>query len=260
MALARILLAMLLIAVGAQAQQYRAFWADAFHYGYKNPSQVDQLIEDVIRAKSNAIFAEVRSRGDSYYLTTVEPPAADPDYAPAFDSLQYLIDKAHGQGIEVHAWFPVMPLWTSSQPPSNPNHLWHKHGPNAEGDDMWMTVDSAGNIGTSLDPGHPAAFQYLSDLIVGVATNYDVDGIHLDYIRYPETAIFGFNPIALQRFARLYNRTGAVSPLDKDFSEFRRAQVTAMVRQIYLRTFANKPRVRISASLITWGNGPVDDD
>jgi len=71
-----------------------------------------------------------------------------------------------------------------------------------------MTVDSAGNIGTSLDPGHPAAFQYLSDLIVGVATNYDVDGIHLDYIRYPETAIFGFNPIALQRFARLYNRTG----------------------------------------------------
>src|SRR5882724_994129 len=98
MALARILLAMLLIAVGAQAQQYRAFWADAFHYGYKNPSQVDQLIEDVIRAKSNAIFAEVRSRGDSYYLTTVEPPAADPDYAPAFDSLQYLIDKAHGQG------------------------------------------------------------------------------------------------------------------------------------------------------------------
>jgi len=253
-------LALFLIALSAQAQQYRAFWADAFHYGFKNPGQIDQLLEDVLRAKSNAIFAEVRSRGDSYYVNSVEPPADDPDYAPGFDALQYLIDNAHARGVEVHAWFPVMPLWTSSQPPANPNHLWHKHGPNAQRDDMWMTVDSTGKIGTSLDPGHPGAFQYLADLIVDVAANYDVDGIHLDYIRYPETSIFGFNPVALQRFARLYNRTGSVDPEDSDFSGFRRAQVTALVRQIYLRTFAIKPRVRISAALITWGNGPLNDD
>ena len=252
--------ALLATAALAPAQQYRAFWADAFHYGYKNPSQVDQMIDDVARANGNAIFAEVRMRGDSFYLKSVEPPAQDSGYSPSFDALQHLIDKAHARGIEVHAWFPVTPLWTSSQPPLNPDHLWYKHGPKASGDDMWMTVDSTGNIGTSLDPGHPDAFQYLADLIVGVAANYDVDGIHLDYIRYPETASFGYNPVAIRRFQRLSDRTDTPPPSDAAFSEFRRAQVTGLVRQIYLRTFAAKPQVKISGALITWGNGPVSDD
>lgn len=256
----RNLAVLLLVAAVAPAQQYRAFWADAFHYGFKNPAQVDQLLDDLTAAKANAVFAEIRSRGDSYYLNSVEPPAEDPEYAPSFDALQYLIDQGHARGIEVHAWLPVMPLWTAAQPPPNPGHLWYKHGPNAEGSDMWMTIDSQGHTGTSLDPGHPDAFQYLADLIANLAANYAVDGIHLDYIRYPETAAFGYNPVALERFSRLYGRTGLPAPFDPEFSEFRRAQVTALVRQVYLRTFAVKPLVKISAALITWGNGPLDDD
>src|SRR5260370_31820638 len=146
-----------------EAQQYRAFWADAFHYGFKTPQQIDQMIEDVTAAKCNSIFAEVRRRGDSYYLHSPEPPAADPDYAPGFDALQYLIDRAHARNIAVHAWFPITPLWSDSMPPPDPGHLWYRHGPNAVGDDMWMTIDSTGKVGTALDPGHPDALQYLVD-------------------------------------------------------------------------------------------------
>ena len=251
---------LLIAASTACAQQYRAFWVDAFHYGFKTPSQVDQTIEDMAAAKCNAIFAEVRSRGNSYYVNSVEPPAEDPDYAPGFDALQYLIDRAHAMGIEVHAWFPITPLWTNAKPPVNPEHLWYKHGPAVAGDDMWMTVDSTGKTGTSLDPGHPGAFEYLADLVVNVAANYDLDGVHLDYIRYPETASFGYNPFAIRRFQRLYGRAGVPAGSDAQFSEFRRAQVTALVRQIYLRIFAVKPRVKVSAAVITWGNGPLSDD
>ena len=103
---------LLLIAL-APAQQYRAFWADAFHRGFKSPAQVDQMIEDVVKAKGNAIFPQMRRRGDVYFLNSLEPPAEDSDYTPGFDALQYLIERAHARGIEVHAWFVVGPLWSS---------------------------------------------------------------------------------------------------------------------------------------------------
>ena len=38
------------------AQQYRAFWVDAFHTGYKTPEEVDRLVDDVVSARCNAIF------------------------------------------------------------------------------------------------------------------------------------------------------------------------------------------------------------
>jgi hypothetical protein len=48
--------------------------------------------------------------------------------------------------------------------------------------------------------------------------------------------------------------------LDPDFSQFRRDQVTALVRQIYLRAYAIRPAIKISAAVITWGNGPRSDE
>jgi uncharacterized lipoprotein YddW (UPF0748 family) len=115
---------------------------------------------------------------------------------------------------------------------------------------MWMSLSSTGAVSTSLDPGHPDALRYLADVIVDPVRYYDLDGVHLDYVRYPEMASFGFNPVALERFERL----GMTN-----FSEFRRRQVTDLVRQVSLRVHAIKPRVVVSAAVITWGNGPVND-
>ena len=218
------------------------------------------MVNDVASAKGNAIFAEIRRRGDSYYLKSIEPPAEDPAYSPSFDALAYLIERAHTRGIEVHAWFPVNQLWTPPDPPKNPEHAFNKHGPGASGDDMWMSINSAGKISGSVDPAHPAVFRYLLDVILEPAKNYDLDGLHLDYIRYNEDGIHGYNPTALERFRRLYGRTGVPDALDPDFSQFRRDQVTALVRQVYLRAYAIRPSIKISAAVITWGNGPRSDE
>ncbi len=86
-----------------------------------------------------------------------------------------------------------------------------------------------------------------------------MDGIHLDYVRYPEDANYGWNPTAVARFQRLYNRTGPPAASDPAWAQFRRDQVTALVRQIYLRAFAIRPTLKVSAALITWGNGPASD-
>lgn len=227
-----------------------AFWSDAFHVGFKTPEQVDRLIADVQTAHCGAVFIEVRLDGYSYYLRSLEPPHQDREYSKGFDALQYAIDKAHAAGIEVHAWFPVYPLWRSTRPPEDDRHTWYRHGPSAEGRDMWMTISSSGALSTSLDPGHPDALRYLADVIVDPVRHYDLDGVHLDYVRYPETAAFGYNPVALERFEHL----GMTS-----FAEFRRRQVTDLVRQVSLRVHAIKPHVVVSAAVITWGNGPVND-
>ncbi|MBI4877271.1 MAG: family 10 glycosylhydrolase [Acidobacteria bacterium] len=254
-----LLAALLALAAALPAQEYRAFWADAFHSGYKNPLEVDRMVEDVAQARGNAIFIEIRNRGGSYYLHSLEPPAEDSAYAPGFDALEYLIRKAHARGIEVHAWYPVTPLWPFTRPPVDPRHVWHAHGPHAPGDAMWMTADAAGRLSTSVDPGHPEAARYLADVILEPAHHYDLDGLHLDYIRYPEDTDYGWNPTAVSRFQRLENRTGPPDPRDPRWSDFRRRQVTALVRQIYLRAMALKPSLKISAALVTWGNGPASD-
>ena len=255
----RLLALTLALTLPIGAQQYRAFWADAFHYGYKTQLECDRMLDDAATARANALFVEVRHRGGSYYLNSLEPPAEDDTWPSNFDALAYLIEKAHAKGVEVHAWYPVTPLWPLSRPPVDKAHVWYKHGPTAPGSDMWMSVSSKGALSTSLDPGHPEAFRYLTNVILHAARYYELDGIHLDYIRYPEDADYGWNPTAIDRFKRQENRTASPGTNDARFNVFRRTQITNLVRQIYLRAHAIRPSIKVSAALISWGNGPTSD-
>ncbi|MBI5084993.1 MAG: family 10 glycosylhydrolase [Acidobacteria bacterium] len=241
------------------AQQYRAFWADAFHEGYKTPAQVDQLVENALTAKANAIFMEARVRSNSYFRQSLEGFAEDSAVPAGFDPLEYLIQKAHARGIEVHAWYVVYPLWRTGSPPQNPQHLYHLHGPPAAGDERWLNVSSAGVETLGLDPGHPGVLPYLIDVFLEPVKRYDVDGIHLDYVRYPEDADYGYNRASIERYSRQNNKVGVPSRADGAWNQWRRDQVTALVRQLYLRVQQLRPGVKVSAATITWGNGPLTD-
>jgi uncharacterized lipoprotein YddW (UPF0748 family) len=250
----------LLLALPGWGQQYRAFWVDAFNRGFKNPAEIEELIENAVTAKANAIFMQARRRGDVYYLRSQEPPAQDGTWNPNFDALDYLIDRAHARGLEVHAWFVMTRLWTSPAAPVDPRHLWNRHGPTAEGEAFWLTRTATGQNGNSLDPGHPAAFRHMADVVVDAVGNYSIDGVHLDYIRYPEDADYGWNPTAVERFNRLESRSGSPARTDAAWADFRRRQVTQLVRQIYLRSVAVRPSIKVSAAVITWGSGPSGED
>src|SRR5262245_50224842 len=95
------------------APELRAVWVDAFHDGFKTPQQVDDLVAWARAANLNALFVQVRRRGDAYFSKSIEPRAEDPDFAPGFDALQYLIDRAHAgaQPLQVHAWMATLPIW-----------------------------------------------------------------------------------------------------------------------------------------------------
>jgi uncharacterized lipoprotein YddW (UPF0748 family) len=255
--------------------ELRAVWVDAFHDGFKTAAQVDDLVAWARSANLNALFVQVRRRGDAYYLKSFEPPAEDPALAPGFDALQYLLDRAH-QGphrLQVHAWLATLPIWWQRDtPPLAPNHPFNTRGLSASPDDTWLMYRDDGEawagLGGSgiyyLDPGNPDVARYTTDVYLNLVRNYDVDGIHLDQVRYYEgdSLRWGYNPASVARFNQRYDRDPASQPAAKDpqWIAWRRDQVSALVRGIYLQAKALKPSVAVTAAVVTWGQGPQTAD
>lgn len=245
--------------------EVRALWVDAFHDGVKTPNQVDQLIKNARTANLNTLIVQVRRRGDAYYNQSIEPRTEDPGLAPGFDALQYLIDQAHTYGLEVHAWLNGLVAWNSATPPKAPNHVWNLHGPRAAEGEDWVSYYRTGSgSGWSdtlrssyyLDPGHPDVVDYTVAVHLEVVKNYDIDGLHLDYTRYAGLG-WGYNPTSLARYHAFYGTSGLPSPDDPRWALWKRAQTANLVRKIYLKAIALKPDLKVSSSVIAWGNGPV---
>jgi uncharacterized lipoprotein YddW (UPF0748 family) len=249
--------------------ELRGLWVDAYHDGFKTPEQVDRLVADARRAHVNALFVQVRRRGDSYYSRSLEPRTEDGSLQPGFDALEYIIDKAHNGSprLEVHAWVVAMCIWgDKDRAPRDPKHPFNLHGPNTEGRDNWIMRRNDGAVwGDSyyIDPGHPDVVQHTVDTLTHLVREYDVDGLHMDRLRYYEGESdkrWGYNKVSVERFNARYGRSGDPDPLDPQWADWRREQMTALVRRVYLETTAVKPDLRVSAAVVPWGSGPKSDN
>jgi uncharacterized lipoprotein YddW (UPF0748 family) len=245
------------------ASEVRALWVDAFHDGAKSPTQVAKLIADAKRANVNTLLVQVRRRGDLLYPGGPEPTVAD--LAPNFDALRAVLDAAHSANprIEVHAWLPVYTIWSSTTPPSDPRHLLHRHGPTATGQDNWLMWREDGEQFTGegywLDPGHPDVQTYFVDLVTDLLRRYDVDGVHLDRVRYYEGEAdrrWGYNPWSVIRFDLENGRVNQPAPTDPLWMQYRRDRVTELVQKVHDTVLAIRPSAKLSAAAIPWGNGP----
>ncbi len=257
----------------AQAQtpthpQWRGMWVDAFGPGLKTPEQVTKLVADARALHMNVLFAQVGRRMDCYCNLASVPRTEDPDVPAGFDSLADLITKAHAANIQVHAWMITTAAWNNPKPPADPNHIFNLHGPARAGANNWMTAKADGSVKSGadwvLDPAVPGAEAYIADMYASVVKNYDVDGIMLDRVRYPDSgtpglANWGYNPVTLARYAAETGHAGTPDPNDPEWKDWRRAQVTNMVRRIALAVKKVRPTVWVDAATITYGAGPADD-
>ncbi len=173
------------------------------------------------------------------------------------------------------------------------SRVFNTHGFFVAGDDNWLTQThpnfTAGTVrypatGTPLislgwrlsdgnwwmDPGHPAAADYTVNVIKHLVANYDIDGLHLDRIRYPEMPIarpaptgpIGFfdrlqpgERAPLQRRVRARRRHAAGS-VDADWSQWRRDRdESARAVRLYLEIVHIKPKMKVSASTIAFWRG-----
>ncbi len=248
--------------------QFRAYWVDSFGPGLYSEAEIDRLVSDAKAANMNAIVAQVVRWADCLCNRAIMPRTEaeiDPD---PFDPLQTLIDKAHAAGLQVHAWINSTIMWGREVPHRDSTHVFHAHGPSTFGYDNWVMrrfdgVDKGANL-YFFDLGHPDAADYVVRMFLSIVRNYDVDGINFDYIRYPDHnpadnfPAWGYNPVAVARFQAVTGRGDVPGPTDSQWMQWRRDQVTNVVRRVYIETYAIKPHVRVSADTITYGS-PSED-
>lgn len=247
-------------------EQWRSYWVDAFNPGIYTPEQVDKLVDDAVALNSNALIVQTARRYDCFCNRALYPrtdAAIDP--AP-YDPLDEVIEQAHEAGLEVHAWVNVNTLWNLATPPSSPDHVFNQHGPDAAGEDRWLNKKADGTElqgnNAYIDPGHPDAAEYIVEAIQSIVREYDVDGINLDYVRYPDFnsssaySDWGYNDVSVARFQEATGRDDVPKPSDQEWSDWRRDQVTNLVRKIYLGIWEVDPEARLSMDAITYGFGP----
>ncbi len=166
--------------------EFRSNWVITWEYisSSYSPAQgkarIREILDNMKAAHMNAVLFQVRQSGTAYYPSSFEPwgyyaGSGDPGYNP----LAYMIQEAHARGMEVHAWFNV--FQASSTAPGTPAH---------EHPD-WVCRDQDGNPMTSyraLSPGLEAVRNYTVNVAMEIVNNYDIDGLHLDYVRWNEYA------------------------------------------------------------------------
>ncbi len=255
--------------------QLRGLWVDAFGPGFKTPAEVDRLVKNAVAMRVNVIFMQVGRRGDCYCNKSSMPRSADPALMPGFDPLAYLLERAHRVGIQVHAWIITTAVWNVNHPVGARNHVFLTRSARSLGRDNWLTerLDGTRQAGVDymLDPGHPDAAEYIAQMYLSVIRNYDVDGIQFDRVRYPDSTgpeflpVWGYNPTALARFRVETNRAAPIArgdqparpdPTDPQWAQWRRNQITDLVRRVYLEAKSIRPELWVSAATITYLEPP----
>ncbi len=230
--------------------EYRFFWV--VRHGLSTPAQVDELLNMAAEAGANGVLVQVVGRGEAYYRSDILPPA---EFSGFQDPLEYLIMRAGPLGLEVHAWVNAFLVWSSPLEPSSPDHIYNTRP-------EWFTAhvsdrnsrsfspeaaEAAGLVGATLSPAYPGVREYIADITSEIAANYDVAGIHLDYIRYPNSS-FGYSPGEVE----LYFLETCLQPEDDPlaWNDWKREQVTATVETVRAVLRGSAPQVLLSCAVM----------
>ena len=154
-------------------------YARSAHSIEKQKDEFRHILDKLQLANINTILLQTRIRGTVIYPSAYEPwdgcLSGVPGKSPGYDALRFAIDECHKRGMEIHAWMVTMPVGK-----------WDALGCRRLRQKMPHDIRKIGADGY-MNPENKQTADYLADLCEEVARNYDIDGIHLDYIRYPET-------------------------------------------------------------------------
>jgi len=191
----KLLISLLLLATVVCAQpkyEVRAVWLTTIggidwptsyaHDGMGIAAQKRQLADMLDRLKQvgvNTVMLQTRVRATTIYPSQLEPwdgcLSGKPGSSPGYDALQYAIDECHRRGMELHAWVVTIPIGK-----------WNSYGCQLLRRRYPSMVIKIGEEGY-MNPERSATADYLTNICEEIVSRYDIDGIHLDYIRYPET-------------------------------------------------------------------------
>ncbi len=272
--------------VAAPPNEVRALWV--VRDTMTSPEAVKEMVKRANAAGFNTLIVQVRGRGDAYYKARWEPRAALlEDEDDDFDPLELTIKEAHAAGLKVHAWINTFLVADADKLPKSREHAMYKHPewlavPRGIAAELYKGEPKAPNYSSTLisyaqnnkeelegiffSPAHPGVKEQIYNLWIDITERYDVDGLHFDYIRYPNRQ-FDYSRTSLDRFRAELEKT--ISPADRKhfaeiavtdplahvnafperYSQFQRDQVTDLVERIYQGVKARKPNALVSAAV-----------
>ncbi len=244
--------------------EVRAMWLDrGTIVKARSKQDLAPLFDRMAEAGINTVFFETVN--SSY---TIYPSRVAPEQNPmtrGWDPLQASIELAHERGMELHAW-----TWIFAAANQGHNRILGQpenySGPVLSRNPSWVLKDQNGKgfnrtpgfKKAFLDPANPQVRRYLLALLEEIATNYDVDGIQLDYIRYPfqdstTKQHFGYTDVSRELFKKTYGvdpkKIKPSSPAWAQWTGFRIRQITSFVSESSRRLKAKRPDLVISAAV-----------
>lgn len=191
----------------------------------KQKDELRHILDQLQQVGINTVLLQTRVRGTMIYPSTYEPwdgcLSGFPGKSPGYDALAFAIDECHKRGMELHAWMVTIPVgkWDALGCRQLRKKMPHN----------LIKIKADGY----LNPESQQTADYLASLCAEVTRQYDIDGIHLDYIRYPED---------MPKLKTLDRQCG-------------RNNITRIVSTISRRVKSLKPWVKMSCSPI----GKYDD-
>ena len=247
----------------------RALWV--LRTSLTSTESIATLVRTAREHGFNTLLVQVRGRGDAYFNGGLEPRAADLHRRPAsFDPLATVLDSAHAAGLRVHAWVNVNLISSAVDLPIAHTHIVQRHPdwlmvPRDLAQELarvppespayvgkiarWTRTQSADVEGLYASPILPAAAAHVEAVVRDLVSRYPVDGVHLDYARYPN-ARFDYSRGAIREFRDAIRPTLAltarrdvdaqesVDPLaypdtfQEEWKAFRIARMTGLVARL----------------------------
>lgn len=230
----------------------RAVWMDSSTVNRAgNPNVLRDIIRQFYKAGFNMLLPEVVYHGKTMYPSKFD--IQDTAFSSwSEDPFRVIVDEAKKYGMEVHPWCWVFCAGYG-----------HKFGPILEQHPEWAEEDQDGRVfsnwqyGTAwLNASMPEPRQYLKELFLEIVSQYGVDGLHLDYIRYNEDSIghFGLSEYSRNVFKSKYGfdpKSVRVSSNEwKIFDQWREDNVTSFVKEMTQAVKEIKPDLKISAAVV----------
>jgi uncharacterized lipoprotein YddW (UPF0748 family) len=243
--------------------EIRAVWLDrGTIVRARNEQGLAEIFDRLSKAGINTVFFETVNASFTIYPSQVAPQQNP--LTRGWDPLAAAVKLAHERKMELHAW-----VWTFAAGNQRHNEVINVAanypGPVLAAHPDWANYDNRGNMIPAgqtkpfFDPANPELRQYLLRLYEEIVTRYDVDGVHLDYIRYPfqdpaAGRIYGYGKAARAQFQQLNGVDPiSISPSQRDlwqkWTAFRTEQVDSFVTQASQQLRQKRPNLIMSVAV-----------
>lgn len=228
--------------------------------------KIDSLLRFASSNGFNHLLVQVRGRGDALYSSELVPRSVLLKNDPDFDPLAYIVEKAKLFDIKIHAWVNVYLVWSAGKIPDSKDHVFNLHRDwiDRDGELNSRNYSSPSNDeGHYLAPHHPEVSQHLISVFRELVAKYEIDGLHLDYVRY-KNVDYGNNLEALRSYRTYSNENPLVflsnsnAAIRKDpqlkskmiqWNNYRRSAITSFVRDLKLMINDVRPGCILSAAV-----------